>query len=95
LLRGSFIGWLKKRAGVRSLKECNKRWKKEGINIEKEIKKLGADLIGIYRYKGEKVAYLKDSPWADQWTTYYGVEIPHHGHFVSPKRKFLETERKV
>ena len=89
-----FIGWIKKRAGVRTLKECNKKCKKEGIDIE-EFKKIGADLICIYRYKGEKVVVLKDLPWADQWATYYGIEIPHHSHFVSPKRKFFETERKV
>ena len=90
------IGWLKKRAGIVKLSQCNKKWKKEGINIKDEIRRIGTDLIRIYRTRGgEKVVRLMDLPWADQWLVYYGAEVPHHGQYVKTKRKLLETERKV
>lgn len=78
------------------LSQCNKKWKKEGINIEDEIRRIGTDLIRVYRTRGgEKVVKLEDLPWADQWLVYYDAEVPHHGESVKTKRKFLETERKV
>ena len=74
-----FLGWLKKRGVIRDLKECEKKWEHEGINIERSIKKLGINFIRIYRRSGgEKVVVLENKVWADQWRSYYDLEVPHH-----------------
>jgi len=91
-----FIGWLKKRGCVRKVSQCNIKWKKEGIKIEEEIKRIGTEFICIYRARnGEKVVVLEDKVWADQWLIYYDAEVPHHGQPEKTKRKFFETERKI
>jgi hypothetical protein len=90
------IGWLKKRGGMREVSQCNVKWKKEGIKIEDEVKKIGTDLICIYRTRGgKKVVVLEDKAWADQWLVYYDAEVPHHSQPEKTKIKFLDTERKV
>ena len=88
------LGWLKKRGAVREISQCNLKWKE--IVIEDEVKRLGSDLICIYRTRGgKKVVVLEDKPWADEWLVHYDAEVPHHGQPEKTKRKFLETERKV
>jgi len=62
------------------LSECNKKWELEGLNIESIIKELGPQYLGIYRYRGEKVVKLENKVWADQWMSYYDLEVPHHRH---------------
>ncbi|MCK4734334.1 MAG: hypothetical protein KAT65_17905 [Methanophagales archaeon] len=74
-----FLSWLKKRGAIHDLKKCVKKWEREGINIEKSIKNLGVSFIKIYRRSGgEKVVFLENKVWADQWMVYYDLEIPHH-----------------
>lgn len=88
------LGWLKKRGAVRYISQCNLKWKE--IDIEDEVKRLGTDLICIYRMRGgKKVIRLENTPWADQWLAYYNAEVPHHGQPEKTKIKFLDTERKV
>ena len=66
-----FISWLKKRGAIRDLRECVKKWKREGINIEESIKNLGIGFIRIYRSSGGgKVVRLMALAWADQWLAY-------------------------
>lgn len=91
------IGWLKKRGALRKLLYCNRKWEHLGIEIEEEIKRIGLeDYICIYRRSGgEKVVFLKNKPWADQWLKYYNLEIPHHSQLEKIKKIFLDTERKL
>ncbi len=89
-----FLQWLKKRGAMRKLSECVEKWEIEGLNIETIIKTLQPYLC-IYRYKGEKVVKLENKPWADQWMSYYNLEVPHHRHMKGIEKMISVTEKKT
>ena len=74
-----FLSWLKKRGAIRKLSECTRKWAPEGLDIESVADRFYPELIGVYRYRGEKVVSLNDKVWADRWMIYYDLEVPHHG----------------
>jgi hypothetical protein len=73
-----FLSWLMKKGGMHNLKRCERKWEREGINIEGSIRELDRSVITIETSRGEKVVRLNDWAWADQWVSYYGQKIPHH-----------------
>lgn len=89
-----FLQWLKKRGAIRRLSECVKKWEVEGLNIESVIKTL-QPCICIYRYNGEKVVKLENKPWADQWMSYYNLEVPHHRHMKKIEKMISDTEKQT
>lgn len=45
------------------------------------------DYIRLYRASGgDKVMKLEKLVWADQWMTYYDLEVPHHRHRTELKK---------
>lgn len=47
---------------------------------------MGLDYIRLYRTgRGDKVIKLEKLVWADQWMTYYDLEVPHHRHWTKLK----------
>lgn len=89
-----FIQWLKKRSGVRTLKECKKKWESEGLNIETIVKDLNPYMC-VYRRKGEKVVKLENMPWADQCMSNHNLEVPHHSQWKRLEKIISDTERKT
>lgn len=77
-----FLGWLKKRGGVRKAKDCERKCQENGFTAKDFIKQVGEEkvLIGLTG-NGNKVIKLVDTIWADQWMTYYDLEVPHHRHW--------------
>jgi len=76
-----FLSWLKKRGGYIYLEECEKKWGREGLEIERIVKDLNPHL-GLYRSRGEKVVVLENKPWATQWLIHYDLDVPHHRHKI-------------
>jgi hypothetical protein len=89
-----FLGWLKKRGAVRRLSECIGKWADEGLDVERPVKRLLPENIGIYRSRGcEKVVWLRNLVWADRWMARYDLEVPHHGKPLRTEKKGSETEK--
>jgi hypothetical protein len=80
-----FLAWLKKRRGLVSLRICNIKWDKEGLDIIGITKTLGVDLICIQLIRSEKFVRLVDWARADRWMISYDIEVPHHGHKMRHK----------
>jgi len=79
-----FLGWLKKRGAIRKIKDCELKCKENGFTAKEFIKLMGDERIRIGETgNGNKVIKLMDKPWADQWMTYYDVEVPHHRHWIN------------
>lgn len=77
-----FLGWLKKRGALREVKDCERKCLENGFTAKEFIKQVGQEKIRIGETgNGNKVIVLVDKPWADQWMTYYDVEVPHHRHW--------------
>ena len=90
-----FLSWLKKRGALRKLKDCENKWKREGLDIEKILNKFDESYIAIYLSRGEKVVLLKNKVWADQWMSHYDLEVPHHRHKKELEKIFSVTESKT
>jgi hypothetical protein len=88
-----FLSWLKKRDCVKKLKICFLKWKQRE-SLEKIIKEFDNNLIQICWRRGEKVVWLKNKVWADQWMIHYEVEVPHHSQKLRTGRFISVTEIK-
>lgn len=83
-----FLGWLKKRSGIRKVSHCESKCKENGFTAKEFIQSVGEDHVLLARTSGgEKVIKLQENKrvWADQWMAHYGIEVPHHRHWVSWK----------
>jgi hypothetical protein len=79
----AFLGWLKKRGGIRREKDCERKCQENGFTAKAFIKQVGVEYIRIGQTgNGNKVIRLVNKVWADQWMTYYDVEVPHHRHWT-------------
>lgn len=79
-----FLGWLKKRGAMRKVKDCERKCQENGFTAKDFIKQVGIQNVCIGQTgNGNKVIKLVDTVWADQWMTYYDVEVPHHRHWKS------------
>lgn len=80
----AFLGWLKKRGAIRGKKECERRCQEFSFTAKEFIAQVGVDYILIAKAgNGNTVVKLVDKVWADQWMTYYDLEVPHHSHWKS------------
>ncbi|HOJ97209.1 MAG TPA: hypothetical protein PK024_10295 [Methanospirillum sp.] len=77
-----FLGWLKKRGGLRSAADCRRKCTENGFEAKWFIKEMGEERIALYFSRGNKVIVLKDMVWADQWMMHYNLEVPHHRHWI-------------
>ena len=78
----SFLGWLKKRGAMRGLQECERRCQEFGFTAKYFVKRIGVEKIQIAQTgNGNKILKLVDTVWADQWMTFYDLEVPHHRHW--------------
>lgn len=76
-----FIAWLKKRGYCQKLVKCEKKCDHLGLDFEDDIlTPLGNEIIRVFNSRGEKVVVLLDKTWAQDISTYHGVDIPHHRH---------------
>ncbi len=83
----TFLGWLKKRGGMRRIQDCQRKCRENGFEAREFIDAMGQERICLYRARGgEKVIKLEDLVWADQWMTYYDLEVPHHRHWIRLKK---------
>ncbi len=78
-----FPGWLKKRGALRKAKDCERKCQENGFTAKEFIKRVGVENIRIAQTgNGNKVIKVVNLVWADQWMTYYDVEVPHHRHWL-------------
>ena len=73
-----FLSWLMKRRGMCNLKICERKWEREGIDIESCIRELDRSVITIGTSRGEKVVQLEDWAWATQWVRHHNQLLPPH-----------------
>jgi hypothetical protein len=78
------FAWIKKHGSSWPLRQCQTKWNQLGHNgedLEKIIRKIGRnDLITLGKIgSSETIVQIVDRPWADDWASYYHVELPHHG----------------
>ncbi len=82
-----FLGWLKKRGGMRKIQDCQRKCRENGFEARDFIDAMGQERICLYRASGgDKVIKLENLVWADQWMTYYDLEVPHHRHWTRLKK---------
>ncbi|MDD3069966.1 MAG: hypothetical protein PHX88_02065 [Methanoculleus horonobensis] len=82
----TFLGWLKKRGGMRTVQDCQRKCRENGFEAKYFVDSMGSDYIRLYRAGGgDKVIKLEKPVWADQWMTYYDLEVPHHRHWTKLK----------
>ncbi len=82
-----FLGWLKKRGGMRRVQDCERKCAENGFGAKDFVAGMGTAYIGVYRAGGgDRVIKLEDTVWADQWMIYYDLEVPHHRHWVRLKK---------
>lgn len=55
-----FLGWLKKRGGLRGAVDCERKCKENGFEAKRFIKDMGEMRIALYLSRGNKVILLKD-----------------------------------
>ncbi|HDR73597.1 MAG TPA: hypothetical protein ENN85_06770 [Methanoculleus sp.] len=78
----AFLGWLKKRSGMRDVSHCEVKCKENGFTAKEFINRVGEDYVRLGRRPGGgKVIKLEKKVWADQWMSYYDLEVPHHRHW--------------
>jgi len=78
-----FLGWLKKRSGIRDAAHCKAKCKENGFTAEEFIDRVGEDYVLLGRRPGgNTVIKLEDKVWADQWMIHYNIEVPHHRHWM-------------
>lgn len=81
-----FLGWLKKRGGMRKVQDCQRKCRENGFGAKEFVDSMGPEYIRLYRTSGgDKVIRLENLVWADQWMTYYDLKLPHHRHWTKLK----------
>lgn len=43
--------------------------------------RLDADKVSIVQSRGDKVVWLRDIQWADEYASDHDVEVPHHSQY--------------
>ena len=61
-----------------NLKICERKWEREGIDIEGCIRELDRSVITIGISRGEKVVQLEDWAWATHWVRHHNQLLPPH-----------------
>lgn len=83
-----FLGWLKRNGGAKHLTTCEKKLRHLGLDIDATIDSWEQDKIAIVLSRGDRVVWLKDIEWADEWAKMHDVEVPHHaqGLYVTKEK---------
>jgi hypothetical protein len=89
-LRAKFLGWLKRNGGAKHLTTCEKKLRHLGLEVDSTIGLWEQDRITIALSRGDKVVWLKDIEWADEWAKMHDVEVPHHA-----QSQYLFTKEKL
>jgi hypothetical protein len=78
--RAIFLGWLKRNGGAKHLTTCEKKLRHLGLDVDATVNSWERDKISIVLSRGDRVVWLKDIEWADEWAKMHDVEVPHHAH---------------
>ena len=78
------LAWLKKHGSRWPLRSCQIKWNQlghEDADLERVIHKMKRnDLVTVGQVgDSEKLVQVINRKWADDWASYQGVELPHHG----------------
>jgi hypothetical protein len=82
-----FLAWLKRNRAAKHLTTCQKKLRHLGLDPDGSIREWGSERICEASSRGDKVVWLRDLQWADEWARTYGVEVPHHAQRVNTKEK--------
>ena len=76
--RALFLGWLKRNGGAKHLTTCEKKLRHLGLDVDSTLGLWEQAKIAIVLSRGDKVVWLKDIKWADEWAMMHDVEVLHH-----------------
>lgn len=76
--KAKFLGWLKRNGGAKHLTTCEKKLRHLELDVEATVNSWEPDKIAIVLSRGDRVVWLKDIVWADEWAKAHDVEVPHH-----------------
>jgi hypothetical protein len=79
--RAIFLGWLKRNGGAKHLTTCQRKLRHLGLDLNSFIGDWSPDKISIMHSRGERVLWLRDIRWADEYAIAHDVEVPHHAQF--------------
>ena len=82
-----FLAWLKRNGAAKNLTTCLKKMRHLGLEPDESIRAWESDRICEASSRGDKVIWLRDLSWADDWARVYGIEVPHHAQFIDTKEK--------
>ena len=80
--RAIFLGWLKRNGGAKHLTTCEKKLRHLGLDVDSTIRGWTPETIAVVRSRGDRVVWLKDIEWADEWAALHDVEVLHHAQFL-------------
>lgn len=84
-----FLGWLKRNRSAKCLSTCEAKLRHLGLDARSSIESWDQEKIVIVRGRGERIVWLKDLDWADEWARFYGLEVPHHAQMIYTKEKLM------
>jgi hypothetical protein len=87
--RAVFLGWLKRNGGAKHLTTCEKKLRHLGLDADTTVNCWAQEKIAIVLSRGDRVIWLKDIVWADDWTKMHDVEVPHHAEGLSITKEKL------
>lgn len=80
--KAKFLGWLKRSGGAKHLTTCEKKLRHLELDAEATVHSWESDKIAVVLSRGDRVVWLKDIEWADEWAKMHDVEVPHHAQKV-------------
>ncbi len=80
-LKAKFLGWLKRNGGAKHLTTCEKKLRHLGLDLSSAVGDWDKDKVSIVHSRGDKVVWLRDVRWADEYATAYDVEVSHHSQY--------------
>jgi hypothetical protein len=86
-LKAKFLGWLKRNGGAKHLTTCEKKLRHLGLDIDSTVDQWEQDKVTIVLSRGDKVVWLRDVEWADEWARMHDVEVPHHAKYLLTKEE--------
>lgn len=82
LRKAKFLGWLKRNGGAKHFTTCEKKLRHLELDVDVTVHSWNPDKIAIVLSRGDRVVWLKDIEWADEWAKMHDVEVPHHAQKV-------------
>jgi hypothetical protein len=76
------FGFIKRCGGAITLTNCERKFGRK-LNVELVTKTYNPRVVKAWSKRHEeKVVWVKDLVWVDQWATFYGLHVPHHSSRV-------------